>query len=49
MTSVPYIILLNRKLKHHILSLNDTPKRRIHEKFEYLENGLWEGGVRVKN
>jgi len=43
-----YIVLLNDALKAYILALNSDEKRRLREKFEFLENGIWDTGVRVK-
>lgn len=43
-----YILLLNDTLKRHIVDLNKGEKRRLREKFEFLENGIWDSGVRVK-
>ncbi len=43
-----YILLLNNTLKEHILSFPSQEKRRLREKFEFLENGIWDAGVRVK-
>lgn len=43
-----YILLLNNTLKDYILTLNSREKRRLRDKFEYLENGIWDTGVRVK-
>jgi hypothetical protein len=35
-------------LKDHILGLREQEKRWLREKFEFLENGIWEAGVHVK-
>ena len=43
-----YILLLNNTLKDYILTLDSREKRRLRDKFEYLENGIWDAGVRVK-
>ena len=43
-----YMLLLNDALKGHMVSLNKGEKRRLREKFEFLENGIWDSGVRVK-
>ncbi|HCK99445.1 MAG TPA: hypothetical protein DHW42_04985 [Candidatus Marinimicrobia bacterium] len=43
-----YILLLNDTLKSHIVTLNRGEKKRLREKFEFLENGIWDSGVRVK-
>ncbi len=43
-----YIVLLNDALKGHILTLPARERERLREKFEFLENGFWDAGVRVK-
>jgi len=43
-----YILLLNDTLKRHVVTLSDRKKKRLREKFEFLENGIWDSGVRVK-
>ncbi|MCX7029824.1 MAG: hypothetical protein NTU62_06840 [Spirochaetes bacterium] len=43
-----YQVLLNDSLKRHVLGLEPGERRRLREKFEFLENGLWDTGVRVK-
>jgi len=43
-----YILLLNEALKRHVVTLNERGKKRLREKFEFLENGIWDSGVRVK-
>ncbi|MFW6138137.1 MAG: UvrD-helicase domain-containing protein [Spirochaetota bacterium] len=43
-----YILLLNNTLKEYFLTLDDQKKRRLREKFEFLQNGIWDAGVRVK-
>jgi hypothetical protein len=43
-----YLVLLNEALKSHFLSLGDRERRRMREKFEFLESGFWDTGVRVK-
>ncbi len=48
MSSNHYTVLLNDSLKNYLLSLNAKEKQRIREKFEFLENGIWDSGVRVK-
>ncbi len=42
------LLLLNGALKRHILGLAQAEKRRLQEKLEFLANGLWDAGVRVK-
>ena len=43
-----YIVLLNDALKSHLLRLDERARARLREKFEFLENGFWDAGVRVK-
>ena len=43
-----YIVLLNDALKDHLLHLSGRERARLREKFEFLENGFWDTGVRVK-
>ncbi|MDD5206279.1 MAG: UvrD-helicase domain-containing protein, partial [Desulfobacterales bacterium] len=43
-----YTVLLNDSLKRYFLGLPAKEKRRLREKFEFLEAGLWDSGLRVK-
>jgi tetratricopeptide (TPR) repeat protein len=43
-----FIVLLNDALKSHISSLAEKERQRLREKFEFLEQGFWDAGVRVK-
>ncbi|MBW2340222.1 MAG: UvrD-helicase domain-containing protein [Deltaproteobacteria bacterium] len=43
-----YILLLNETLKRHVVTLDKRGKKRLREKFEFLENGIWDSGVRVR-
>jgi len=43
-----YILLLNDVLKNYILGCKASEKRRLLEKLEFLANGIWDAGVRVK-
>jgi len=43
-----YLLLLNGNLKNHILSLHDKERTRLREKLDFLANGIWDAGVRVK-
>jgi tetratricopeptide (TPR) repeat protein len=43
-----YQVLLNDSLKRHVLGLEPGERRRLREKFAFLQNGLWDTGVRVK-
>jgi len=48
MTVQQFTVLLNDSLKRHILGLPSKEKRRLREKFEFLEAGIWDSGLRVK-
>jgi hypothetical protein len=48
MANTPYLLLLNERLKKDILSQPTKARERILEKLSFLENGMWDGGVRVK-
>ncbi|MDY0289777.1 MAG: UvrD-helicase domain-containing protein [Sphaerochaeta sp.] len=48
MANTPYLLLLNEQLKKDILSQPIKARERILEKLSFLENGMWDGGVRVK-
>jgi tetratricopeptide (TPR) repeat protein len=43
-----YIVLLNDAFKGHLLGMPTRERERVHEKFEFLQNGIWDAGVRVK-
>ena len=43
-----YLLLINNEVKSYILGLDQAEKRRMYEKFEFLANGIWDAGVRVK-
>ncbi len=43
-----YILLLNESIKKHVESLPKSQKARLKEKFEFLENGIWDSGLVVK-
>ncbi len=43
-----YVLLINSAVKGHLLSRPGPEKRRLREKLEFLENGIWDTGVRVK-
>ena len=43
-----YLLLLNDTLKSHIISLHSQEKKRLREKFDFLANGIWDAGVRIK-
>ncbi len=42
------ILLINDTLKAHIARLHADRQAQLREKLEFLENGLWDTGVRVK-
>lgn len=48
MENTTYLLLLNERLKKEILSLPAKERERILEKLSFLENGMWDAGVRVK-
>lgn len=41
-------ILINDVLKKHLLQQSPEYRRKVHQKFEYLEIGYWDGGLKVK-
>ena len=41
-------ILINDSVRKYLLSASDEERRRLRKSFEYLECGLWEGGLRIK-
>jgi len=43
-----YLLLVNDALKTHLALLPAERRKRLREKLEFLENGLWDAGVRVK-
>ena len=43
-----YTLLLHDKVRAHLVSLGRQGRQRLREKLEYLQHGLWDGGVRVK-
>ncbi|HKL57893.1 MAG TPA: hypothetical protein VJ854_05780, partial [Sphaerochaeta sp.] len=48
MENTTYLLLLNERLKKDLLSQSAKEKERILEKLSFLENGMWDAGVRVK-
>ncbi|RKX73292.1 MAG: hypothetical protein DRP87_19175, partial [Spirochaetes bacterium] len=48
MESGQFLLLLNESIKEHILKLGIKEKKRLKEKLEFLENGLWDSGLVVK-
>ncbi len=43
-----YLLLINDALKTHLARLPADRRRQLREKLEFLENGIWDTGVRVK-
>ena len=43
-----YLLLLHDAVRSHVASLDSRQKGRLREKLEFLRNGMWDGGVRVK-
>ena len=43
-----YLLLLHDSVRSHIASLGKREKRRLREKLEFLQHGMWDAGVRVK-
>ena len=43
-----YTLLLHDTVRAHVVSLDARAKRRLREKLEFLQEGLWDAGVRVK-
>ena len=43
-----YTLLLHDAVRAHVVSLDVRAKQRLREKLEFLQEGLWDAGVRVK-
>ena len=43
-----YALLLHDTVRAHVVSLDSRAKQRLREKLEFLQEGLWDAGVRVK-
>ena len=43
-----YTLLLHDTVRAHLVSLDARGKQRLREKLEFLQEGLWDAGVRVK-
>lgn len=41
-------VLINDAVKRYLLGAQESEKRLLRKSFEYLESGLWEGGLRIK-
>lgn len=42
------MVLINDTVKKYLLKQSNNYKQKIREKFEFLETGLWDGGLKVK-
>jgi len=42
------IVLVNDTVKKYLLKLPENEKKHIRNKFEFLETGIWDGGLKVK-
>ncbi len=43
-----YLLLINHSLQDYLKSLRGAERSRVKEKLDYLANGLWDTGVRIK-
>ena len=43
-----YKLLLHDTVRSHVVSLGRRARRRLREKLDLLQEGMWEGGLRVK-
>ena len=43
-----YKLLLHDTVRSHVVSLGRRARRRLREKLDLLQDGMWEGGLRVK-
>ena len=43
-----YLLLVNDAIKTHLARMPADRRRQLREKLEFLENGIWDAGVRVK-
>ena len=43
-----YLLLLHDAVRSHLASLGCDAKRQLREKLDFLRDGMWDGGVRVK-
>ena len=44
----PYQLLLHDTVRAHLVSLGRRARRRLREKLDFLKDGMWAGGLRVK-
>lgn len=42
------VVLINETVKKYLLKLSNEYRKRVREKFEFLETGIWDGGLKVK-
>lgn len=42
------LVLINDTVKKYLLKQPTASRKKIRDKFEYLENGIWDGGLKVK-
>jgi len=42
------IVLINETVKKYLLKQSRDARNKIRDKFEFLESGLWEGGLKIK-
>ncbi len=42
------VVLINDTVKKYLLKQADSVKKKIRDKFEFLESGIWDGGLKVK-
>ena len=47
-TQKPYLLLLHDTVRSHLVSVGRRARQRLRDKLELLEEGMWEGGLRVK-
>jgi len=48
MSDPRYLLLVNDAIKTHLARMPVDRRRQLREKLEFLENGIWDAGVRVK-
>ena len=48
MKDARYLLLVNHAIKTHLAQMPADRRRQLREKLEFLENGIWDAGVRVK-
>lgn len=41
-------VLINENVKKYLLKANDIKKKELRKSFEFLEAGLWDGGLYIK-